>query len=47
MIVTGWDVLGPHITQNSPHRQDIPLWLSMWYAQQDGKTKIVWYGWRT
>jgi hypothetical protein len=48
MIVSGWDeVFGPYISQNSPHRQNIPLWLSMQYAQEQGKNHIIWYVART
>jgi hypothetical protein len=48
MIVTDWDdVNGPYISQNSPHRQNIPLWLSMQHAQEEGKNDIVWYLART
>jgi hypothetical protein len=48
MMVSGWDeVFGPYISQNTPHRQNIPLWLSMRYAQEQGKNNIIWYVART
>jgi hypothetical protein len=48
MIVTGWDsVMGPYISQNSPHRQNIPLSESLERAQEQGKDDIDWYAYRT
>lgn len=48
MIVTDWDLaVGPYISQHSPHRQNIPLMDSLRLAQEQGKTDIVWYAYRT
>lgn len=48
MIVTSWDeVWGPHISQQSHPRNDIALVLSMQLAEEEGKTRIVWYLART
>lgn len=48
MIVSSWDeVWGPHISQQSKFRNDIPLVLEMQIAAESGKTDIVWYLART
>lgn len=47
MMVSGSDSNGPRISQNSPHRRNIPLQMSIALAKNQGKTRIIWYGFRT